>query len=224
MINDHSLHWLSSYQSCSLPTVVVGSVLFIRYSWLPPTSTPPEIVFDISIRNLKLVYVLFQKAFSKNDSFCFLHRKVYCKRGKSFKGEGTLQFVTDHEGPDGGYRYSSTISLTSALVRGRWSAPSPGRFTPENETRYPFYRMLDGPQVWTAAEILAPPGLDSQTIQPVASRSTNYARRGLPLKELLVNISIVKRDPLSSLTFYIHSIVINKSELRSLWGTLGRSC
>jgi hypothetical protein len=48
---------------------------------------------------------------------------VGCKKGK---------FVprTGHEGPEGEYRYSSTPSLTSALVEGGWSTPRPGRFTP----------------------------------------------------------------------------------------------
>jgi len=32
-------------------------------------------------------------------------------------------------------RYSSTLSLTSALDAGGWSTPRPGRFTPGKETR-----------------------------------------------------------------------------------------
>jgi len=35
----------------------------------------------------------------------------------------------DHEVPDGESMYSFTLSLTSALDRGGWSAPYPGRFT-----------------------------------------------------------------------------------------------
>jgi hypothetical protein len=37
---------------------------------------------------------------------------------------------TGHEGPEGEYRYSSTLSLTSALDGSGWSTPRPGRFTP----------------------------------------------------------------------------------------------
>ena len=33
--------------------------------------------------------------------------------------------------------------------------------------------------VWTGAENLAPPGFDPRTVQPVASRHTNYANRPL---------------------------------------------
>jgi len=36
-----------------------------------------------------------------------------------------------HDGPNGEYRYSPTLSLTSALDGGGWSTtPPPGRFTP----------------------------------------------------------------------------------------------
>jgi hypothetical protein len=56
-----------------------------------------------------------------------------------------------------------------------WSTPSPGRFIPEKETRYPVQEVgwAPGP-VWTGAEDLAPPGFDPRTVQPVASRYTDY--------------------------------------------------
>jgi hypothetical protein len=41
---------------------------------------------------------------------------------------------TGHEGPEGEYRFSSTLSLTSALDGGGWSTPRQGRFTPGNDT------------------------------------------------------------------------------------------
>jgi len=34
-------------------------------------------------------------------------------------------------------KYSSTLSLTSARDGGGWSAPRPGRSSPEKGTRYP---------------------------------------------------------------------------------------
>jgi len=46
------------------------------------------------------------------------------------KGKGKGHLVTGHEGPEGEQRYSSTLSLTSALDEGGWSTPRPGRFTP----------------------------------------------------------------------------------------------
>jgi hypothetical protein len=36
----------------------------------------------------------------------------------------------------GKQRYSSTLSLTTALVEGGWSMPHPGHFTPSRETQY----------------------------------------------------------------------------------------
>ena len=49
---------------------------------------------------------------------------------------------------------------------------------PPGKTRYPLYRRLGGPPglVWTDAENLAPPpGFDPRTVQPVASRYTDWA-------------------------------------------------
>jgi len=37
---------------------------------------------------------------------------------------------TGHEGTEEEYRYSSTLSLTSALMGGGWPTQRPGRFTP----------------------------------------------------------------------------------------------
>jgi hypothetical protein len=46
------------------------------------------------------------------------------------KGKGKVHPVRGHEGPDVEYKYSSTLSLTSALDEGGWSTPRLGRFTP----------------------------------------------------------------------------------------------
>jgi hypothetical protein len=58
--------------------------------------------------------------------------------------------------PEGKHRYSSTLTLTSALDGSGWSTPRPNRFTSGKEKRYPLYRRLGGP-VWTGAENFAPP-------------------------------------------------------------------
>ena len=47
--------------------------------------------------------------------------------------KGKVHPRTGHEGPEGEYRYSSTLSLTSGLEGGGWSTPRPGRFTPGND-------------------------------------------------------------------------------------------
>jgi hypothetical protein len=56
-------------------------------------------------------------------------------------------------------RYSSTLSLTSALGWGGWSTPRPGCFTPGNDP-VPTIEDTGGP-VWTGTENLAPTGIRS---------------------------------------------------------------
>jgi hypothetical protein len=85
--------------------------------------------------------------------------------------------MTGHENLQGKYRYSSTLSLTSALVCGGWSTPRPGRFTHGKETHYSLYWRICGPQSRSGQvrKISPPPGFDPRNVQPVASRYTDYA-------------------------------------------------
>jgi len=77
-------------------------------------------------------------------------------------------------GTQGQYRYSSTISLTSALdgVGGERHDPAA---LPLGKTRYPLYRRLGGPQARSGLirKISPLPGFDPRTVQPVASRYTD---------------------------------------------------
>ena len=50
--------------------------------------------------------------------------------------KGKVRPRTGHEGPEGEWRYSSLLSLTSALDGGGCLTPRPGRFIPGKETRY----------------------------------------------------------------------------------------
>jgi hypothetical protein len=59
---------------------------------------------------------------------------------------GKIHPITCHEGTEGEYKYSSTLSLTSALDEYGWSTPRPGRFIPDKETWYPWHRRVGGPQ------------------------------------------------------------------------------
>ena len=65
---------------------------------------------------------------------------------------------TPEQAQGGVQKYSSTLSLTSALEWGVWLKPRSGWFTPGKETRHPLCRRLGGPPrpVWTGAENLAP--------------------------------------------------------------------
>jgi len=82
------------------------------------------------------------------------------------KGNGKVHPTTGHEDPEGEYRYSSTLYLTSALdgVGGKRG----GRFTPGKES-------VPKGQSGQVRKISPLPGFDSRTVQSVASRYTNYA-------------------------------------------------
>jgi len=84
--------------------------------------------------------------------------------------------ITGHEGPEGQQRYSSTLSLTSALVGVDGQRHTPAALPPE-KTRYALCRRLDGPQgrsgrVWKISPL---PEFDPRTVHPVASRYTDWA-------------------------------------------------
>ena len=58
--------------------------------------------------------------------------QMWLSRLKTSK-ESKFNSRTSHEGPEGEWRYSSTLSLTSALDGGGLSTPRPGCFTPGKE-------------------------------------------------------------------------------------------
>jgi hypothetical protein len=68
---------------------------------------------------------------------------------------------------------------------GEGSVSLPGRSLLPGKTRHPLYKRLGGPPgpVWTGAENLSPIGIffcfgcEPRTVQPVASRYTDYATR-----------------------------------------------
>jgi len=69
--------------------------------------------------------------------------------------------------------------MTTALDGGERSASRPGRSLPPGKDPVPIVQeagWAPGP-VWKGAENLAPPGFDPRTVQPVASRYTDYANR-----------------------------------------------
>jgi hypothetical protein len=110
--------------------------------------------------------------------------KIYSKKWLSVaRLSGYLNWQTDngkvyprtgHKGPEGEYRYSFTLSLTSALDGGGWSLPHPSHFAPRKETQYPLYMRLCGPQGQSGCvrKISSPPGFNPCTIHPIQSNYT----------------------------------------------------
>jgi len=82
-----------------------------------------------------------------------------------------VQSRPGHGDPEREYRYSSTLSLTSALDGWGWSVP----LNPGKDSRYSLCRRLGGPQSrsgWVRKFSL-PPAFDPRILQPVASRYTD---------------------------------------------------
>ena len=73
--------------------------------------------------------------------------------------------------------YSSTLPSTSALDGGGWSAPCPGRFTPRKRSGTHCTGGWLAPRAGLdgCGKSSPAPGLDPRTVQPVASRYTDWA-------------------------------------------------
>jgi len=80
--------------------------------------------------------------------------------------------------------------------RGEGSALRPGRSLPPGKTWYPLYRRLGGPQgrPRQVRKISPPPGFEPRTVQPVASRYTDYATRPTTRDVRSVNIDITETE------------------------------
>ena len=87
---------------------------------------------------------------------------------------GKVSLKTDHEVPKGEEKYSSTLSLTSAIdsVGGQHHALSA---LPPVKTRCPSYGRLGGPQGRSerVRKISPPQGFDPRTVQLIASHYTD---------------------------------------------------
>jgi rRNA maturation protein Nop10 len=131
--------------------------------------------------------------------------------------KGKIHPRTGHGGPDGEKRYSCTLSLTSVLDGGRWSTPRPGHFTPWN-TRYPSYRRLGGPQGWCGKmrKISTPSGFDPRTVQPLASRYTDWAISA-------PNIKVVRLSSFRTSRLYSQQIPLELISVRGWVNQRGQS-
>ena len=102
---------------------------------------------------------------------------------------------------------------------GGWSTPRPRRFTRGNETRYPLYRRMGGPQGRSGRvrKIPPPPRSDPRPVQPVASRYTDWS---IPVHTSLhewVKIVYLNLLPLRSKYWYhcinFYDIIFLKTEI-----------
>ena len=76
------------------------------------------------------------------NTFVGHHVIGYDAENYSRYGKSKVMPGSDHEGPEGKNRYSSDLSLTSALDGGWWLTPRRSLFTRVKETCYPLNRWL----------------------------------------------------------------------------------
>jgi hypothetical protein len=104
------------------------------------------------------------------------HFSQFCERASKPPPWYIISSQNRPRRPKGAVYVSSTLSVTSALDGGGLSPPCPGSFTLE-KTRYPLHRRLGWCQGRSGQvrKISPPPGLDSRTVQLLASRYTDRA-------------------------------------------------
>jgi hypothetical protein len=88
------------------------------------------------------------------------------------KGKGRVHPRTDHEGTQWEYRYSSTLSLTSAVDRSEYSTPRSGSFTPGRRACTHCTGRWVRP--WAGLDGCGKSHLHRDLIQPVTNRYTDY--------------------------------------------------
>ena len=130
---------------------------------------------------------------------CLLKVKVKCNLAR------TLRLCTGRTAHRGsrGVEVQLYPFTTTALEWGVGSASRPGRSLPPEKTRYPLYRRLGGPQGRSGQvrKISPSPGFDPRTVQPVASRYTDYATRPIAyyrpniLLRIQKNLLFANEDP-----------------------------
>ena len=94
------------------------------------------------------------------------------------------------------YRVSRGIALSfhdHGKRRGEGSTSRPGRSLPSGKNLYPLYRRLGRPQGLSGQvqEFWPPKGFDPRTVQPVASRYTDYTTRPTQALYRTFNYSLV---------------------------------
>ena len=145
--------------------------------------------------------ILLNALFKMRSLMCFLKKSV-CRRrwsGQIFskhrlkfyidivsiplykrgKGKGKVLPRTGHEGPEGEQMYSSNLLLTSALDGGWMVSPTPLPLYPRERPGTHCTGGWVDPQGRSGRgrKISSPPGFDPRTVQSVASRYTDWAKK-----------------------------------------------
>jgi hypothetical protein len=104
-----------------------------------------------------------------------------------------------------------------ALEGGEGSALRPGRSLPLGKTQYPLYRRLRGPQgrPGQVRKISPPSGFDPRTVQPVASRYTDYTT--WPTRQTTHTVTSLGQTVNTSLNVHAINLVMCISLNRSHW-------
>jgi hypothetical protein len=80
---------------------------------------------------------------------------------RQIKGKGKFHPRTDNVGPEEEYRYSSTLSLTSALDGVVGQRHAPAALPPEGHGTHCIRGWVNPGPFWTGAENVAPTGIRS---------------------------------------------------------------
>jgi hypothetical protein len=94
------------------------------------------------------------------------------------------------------------------------ATPSHGRFTPENETRYPFYMRMGGPQGrsgWLCYNSLTP-RFDPWTVQTVAHHYTDYTKlHYTTLHYTTPTLNMIYDRVLNNVSVNKHNVIITQN-------------
>jgi len=95
-----------------------------------------------------------------------------------------------------------------ALEGREGSALRSGQSLPLGKNQYQLYRRLGGPQGWSkqVRKISPPTGFDPLTIQPVASRYTDYTTR--PTRQTTHPVTSLGETVITSLNVYAINLVM----------------
>jgi hypothetical protein len=114
---------------------------FSQKKQLPVAAVPLTSLRNVQCRQNRPFYVIYSGDSNIGNTLREVgscqHSLVFCLSNNEHRYKSPYQAkfhpTTGYEIPEGEYRYSSTLSLTSVLGGFGWSAPRPGMFTPRND-------------------------------------------------------------------------------------------